>query len=145
MSQNESKTVISSQLQSKTVIRSQIQSQPANKTDSKLKKQPKTQNTVRGQDLVLNRPLRLCLSLQVSKCQPLQHNVNLQTKQATNQKTNQNTNNKPHQNCSTANFRLNQSLSKELAKIFLVMGKDLSGTIMLYVQGNLNANSRQFI
>jgi hypothetical protein len=25
------------------------------------------------------------------------------------------------------------------------MGKDLSGTIMLYVQGNLNANSRKFI
>jgi hypothetical protein len=26
-----------------------------------------------------------------------------------------------------------------------MMGKDLSGTIMLYVQGNLNANSRKFI
>jgi hypothetical protein len=33
-------------------------------------------------------------------------------------------------------------LSKKLVKTFFIMGKDLSGTIMLYVQGNLNANSR---
>jgi hypothetical protein len=34
---------------------------------------------------------------------------------------------------------------KSTPKPFLVMGKDLSGTIMLYVQGKLNANSRKFI
>jgi hypothetical protein len=38
--------------------------------------------------------------------------------------------------------QFNQKLSKELVKTFLTMGKDLSGTIMLNVQGNLNANSR---
>jgi hypothetical protein len=58
-------------------------------------------------------------------------------------KATQNTKNRLSQNKSTTYFTtLLKMLSKKPVKTFFIMGKDLSGTIMLYLQGNLNANSR---